>query len=50
MEMKTTKETYVKPELETLSLELETPLMNFSTGTSDPEEGGDPTSNDYGQP
>ena len=47
MKMKTTKETYVKPELEPLSLELETPLLNFSTGTSDPIDGGDPTSNDY---
>ena len=43
MEMKTTKETYVKPELDILSLELETPLLNFSTGTSDPQPGDDPT-------
>ena len=28
--MKTTKEMYVKPELETLSLELETPLLNLA--------------------
>ena len=46
--MKTTKEMYVKPELETLSLELETPLMNWSTGTTDPRDGGDPTSDNYG--
>ena len=45
--MKTTKEMYVKPELETLSLELETPLLNFSTGTTDPGDGGDPTSDTY---
>ena len=38
-----TKEMYVKPELDILSLELETPLLNFSTGTSDPIDGGDPT-------
>ena len=46
MEMKTTKETYVKPELDILSLELETPLLNFSTGTSDPQPGGNPTGED----
>ena len=47
MKMKTTKETYVKSELDILSLELETPLLGFSAGTSDPDNGGDPTSNDY---
>ena len=46
--METKKETYVKPELETLSLELETPLLNFSTGTSDPQPGGDPTGENEG--
>ena len=46
--METTKEMYVKPELETLSLEVETPLLNFSTGTGDPQPGGDPTGENEG--
>ena len=46
--METKKETYVKPELDILSLELETPLLNFSTGTGDPIDGGDPTGENEG--
>ena len=48
MKMKTTKETYVKPELETLSLELETPLLRYSMEIQSPWDDGDPTSDDYG--
>ena len=48
MKKKTTKEMYVKPELETLSLELETPLMNNSASTSNPQPGDDPTGENEG--
>lgn len=37
------KKKYSKPTAESLKVLVETPMLNFTTETTDPKEGGDPT-------
>lgn len=37
------KKNYLLPEIDVREIELDTHLLNFTTSTSDPKDGGDPT-------